>query len=443
VQCGTMTVPEDRARPRGRSIALGVFRFPTRAEHPTADPVLQVGSDFHMAEAASDTALRSRSDSIYLAGRGFFGSKPRLTCPEISTAVIASLARPFRDPVNTTDFVGAAARCRARWVARGDDLSAYSLAERADDVRDLALVLHLSRVNLVAFGPITADAREIAGKYPQLVRSITLFNVTPNAVDANRWNGEITNAAGALDRYFGECSNQPACTTAFAHPHQLLIDRFNRLERAPQTYRSANPYSAAHEPVRILLDGDRAMQLALLALDNPSAMPLIPAAVASATSGRAVADFAANQLILSKDTSWGALLSRVCIDEIASVGRGGLSLEAQAEPELAFLADDPLLDVCGTWKTGVAPTRAPGPGTTPTLILEGELDPFTSREWAQQTAASFGHATVVQLPHLGNVASSGDPCITELRAGFLANPQQHIPVAACARSIPPIHFAGT
>ena len=57
---------------------------------------MQVGAELIGTEEPSDTLLRMRADSIYLAGRGFYGSRPRLTCPEMSAEVNASLGRSTR-----------------------------------------------------------------------------------------------------------------------------------------------------------------------------------------------------------------------------------------------------------------------------------------------------------------------------------------------------------
>ncbi len=442
-QCGVLRVPEDRQQPHGRQIELGVFRFPTNVGHPAPDPVVQIGSTFRLAEPPGDATLRTRGDSIYLAGRGFYGSNPRLTCPNVEGAVRAALARPLRDPLNTTQFVDAAARCRGRWRARGVNLDAYSATARADDVRDLAIVLHLHQVNLVAAGPSANDAREVAARYPNLIRSVTLVNVTPTGPDANRWNGAISGAAAALDRFIGECTNDERCNRTYPDLRQRLIATFNRLERKPVTFTVADPYKPAHGRLPVRIDGDRAMELLMQALETPDAAQLVPEAITSPTSGPVVAEFAADHLIEPYDASWGALLSRVCIDEIASVGVGGLNLEAQADPLLAFMADDPLLEVCGAWRTPPTQTVALAPVGTPTLVLEGELDPFTAHDWAQNVAQDFGHATVVELPHLGQVATSGNDCVLGLRAEFLANPLRPLPADVCARELPPLHFVGT
>jgi hypothetical protein len=72
----------------------------------------------------------------------------------------------------------------------------------------------------------------------------------------------------------------------------------------------------------------------------------------------------------------------------------------------------------------------------------GALDPNTSLDWAQQTAVSFGHTTIIQLPHTGAVDSTVDSCVQRLRSDFLANPTRAIPTNACARAIAPVTFAG-
>jgi hypothetical protein len=77
------------------------------------------------------------------------------------------------------------------------------------------------------------------------------------------------------------------------------------------------------------------------------------------------------------------------------------------------------------------------------LILEGTLDPFTSPDWAQATARSFGQAAVVQLPHLGDVSLTGNPCVTNLRSRFLADPEHRVDPRACYDQIGEIQFSGT
>ena len=91
---GSSRCPRTVVSRGGRTIKLGVFRFPSLARQPVGDPVVQVVGEFHYTVAPSDSSLRSRSDSIWLSGSGFFGSTPRLTCPAVSAAVTASLTRP-------------------------------------------------------------------------------------------------------------------------------------------------------------------------------------------------------------------------------------------------------------------------------------------------------------------------------------------------------------
>ncbi|MDQ1456189.1 MAG: hypothetical protein QOH28_1809, partial [Actinomycetota bacterium] len=346
--------------------------------------------------------------------------------------------RTVRDARNTSDLATAVRKCRARFTAQGIDVAAYSAAERASDVRDLALVLRLNRINLLAARTMTVEAREIAGRYPSLVRSITLFDVVPP--QGNPWNGEIANATGALDRFVGECLNELACARVYPRLRQQIEDLYIADQAAPPVFVEDNPWANTPTRIPVLLDGDRIFGLVLAALNQGNA-GLIPAAIAT-KNGEAAAQAAAAALTTPDDTSWGALLSRNCIDLIGSVSFDGLNIEAKATPELDFLANDPLLPLCAAWHTPPTRTFAPGPAGTPTLIIIGALDPNTSLDWAHQTAASFGHATVIQLPHTGAVDSTVDPCDQRLRNDFLADPTRPIPADSCAHAIAPVTFTG-
>jgi DNA-binding SARP family transcriptional activator/pimeloyl-ACP methyl ester carboxylesterase len=439
-RCGELTVPEERTRPHGRSVRLGVYRFPARVAHPTADPIVQVPGDFRLVEPPADAILRSRSDSIYLAGRGFFGSHPRLTCPGVTAAVVRGLSRRVDSPESKTESLAAVKACNEHWRARGVHLASYSSAERAADVRDLAFALRIPKLNLLAGRDSTREAREVAGRFPGLVRSVLLLNVTPP--QGNRWNGAITNAAGAFDRYVRDCSDQPACVAAYPDLPTAIRAIYDRNQSSPTTYMAADPRGQGLSPIPVLLDGDRTVQIATFALDDPGALPLVAAALAAPGSGQAAVDFGVDRLVTPDDASWGALLSKLCIDEHESLAREGLGVEASASPMFAAIAEDPLLDACTVWRVPGAGPKTPSPAATPTLILQGELDPFTSTQWAEATARAFGRATVVQLPHLGDVAVTGDPCVTSLRMRFLAHPERRVDPRACRDQIEPVDVSG-
>ena len=64
LECGTLTVPEDRSKPQGRSIHLDAVRVPAR-EQATSDPVLDFGAD-----NLTTSPARDHSEEIQLARRG-------------------------------------------------------------------------------------------------------------------------------------------------------------------------------------------------------------------------------------------------------------------------------------------------------------------------------------------------------------------------------------
>ena len=104
VDCGFVTVPENRARPNGRSItvAAAVMRATTR--RPKADPIVFVDggpsfgaiSDFAVYSYFGGASYADERDVVLVDTRGTGLSTPRLGCPEFDQADEASFfAKPY------------------------------------------------------------------------------------------------------------------------------------------------------------------------------------------------------------------------------------------------------------------------------------------------------------------------------------------------------------
>ena len=101
--CGTLVVPEDRADPHSRLIALPVIRIRARSRHPLA-PIFHLngGPGQTNMEFPEASRLAARHDVVMVGYRGVDGSSV-LNCPEV-TAALASSA----------DFLGSAVDARLR-----------------------------------------------------------------------------------------------------------------------------------------------------------------------------------------------------------------------------------------------------------------------------------------------------------------------------------------
>src|SRR4051794_31055723 len=88
VECGYLTVPENRAAPDGRTIRLAVARAKATAPNPKQDPLVYLtggpgGSGLLSAAPRIAASWNSDRDVIFLDQRGTWKSDPLLSCPEI------------------------------------------------------------------------------------------------------------------------------------------------------------------------------------------------------------------------------------------------------------------------------------------------------------------------------------------------------------------------
>ncbi|MFD6981407.1 alpha/beta hydrolase, partial [Streptomyces sp. NPDC059956] len=87
-RCGTLTVPENRARPTGKTIRLGVAIVPAVADTPKPDPIVWLAGgpgDDAVGEAkmAVDGGLNRDRDVILMSQRGTYSADPELLCPNV------------------------------------------------------------------------------------------------------------------------------------------------------------------------------------------------------------------------------------------------------------------------------------------------------------------------------------------------------------------------
>jgi len=130
--CGTLVVPENRADPQSRLIALPVTRIRARSAHP-GTPVfrLQGGPGITNMKFAKGSRLAGNHDVVLVGYRGIDGSV-RLDCPEVESAL-----------KHSTDFLGEKSfrayadgfrSCATRIRSEGVDLAGYGLPQRVDDL---------------------------------------------------------------------------------------------------------------------------------------------------------------------------------------------------------------------------------------------------------------------------------------------------------------------
>ncbi len=125
-RCGFLVVPENRAKPNGRTIRLTVGIVPATSRHPAPDPIVYLAGGpggFPLGEAQALIAAGFNRDRelIIISQRGtLYGPpNPAPTCPEVDRAFIRTLGLPLDGSRAIRLNVAATRACYQRLVAAG------------------------------------------------------------------------------------------------------------------------------------------------------------------------------------------------------------------------------------------------------------------------------------------------------------------------------------
>ena len=203
--CGTLVVPEDRADPRSRLIALPVTRILARSSHPLA-PIFHLNGGPGTTNMTFPQASRlaAQHDVVMVGYRGVDGSSV-LNCPEVTAALENSA--DYLAKASLSAYSQAFASCAKRLERSGVDLAGYTLAEQADDIEAARVALGYKRIDLLSESAGTRLAMIYAWRYPNSVDRSAMIGVNPP--------GNFLYSGAEIDqgieRYSALCAKQPAC----------------------------------------------------------------------------------------------------------------------------------------------------------------------------------------------------------------------------------------
>ena len=175
--CGTLVVPENRADPRSRLIALPVTRILARSSHPLA-PIFRLNGGPGVTNMTFPQASRlaAQHDVVMVGYRGVDGSSV-LNCPEVTAALENSA--DFLGKASLSAYSQAFASCAQRLERSGVDLAGYTLAEQADDIEAARVALGYQRIDLLSESAGTRLAMIYAWRYPNSVDRSAMIGVNP------------------------------------------------------------------------------------------------------------------------------------------------------------------------------------------------------------------------------------------------------------------------
>jgi pimeloyl-ACP methyl ester carboxylesterase len=435
-KCGTMTVLENRAAGRGRSIQLRVAVIPA-AESPR-EPDAVTYFDGGPGEAAINSAgfvfhllsaLHRRHDILLVDQRGTGQSSP-LTCHAFGEA--DSLQRWLGSFLP----LDAIKRCAADLSANAD-LTVYTTNNHVDDVDDVRAALGYPMLDITGISYGSRAALTYLKRHGDHVRSMVIQGIAPTsdaipetfAADAQR----------ALDGVFAECAAEAACHEAFPRLPDEMRDLVVQLQQSPAQVRIVHPVTG--QIVTIALNRDLLAEAIRYMLYSSGSASWVPAVVHAAAAGNLtpVAERAVlfRYQLLGTGTT-GLYLAVTCDEDLPFV-------DVAKSAELgrnSFLGNYRLRDqsaACNVWphvavdKRFQEPTRS----VVPSLVLSGQWDPVTPPANGALVTETLSRSRHIVIPSGGHGYDglTGIDCVGALWVRFIEKPDPNALDTSCLAGI--------
>jgi pimeloyl-ACP methyl ester carboxylesterase len=203
--CGTLVVPENRADPQSRLIALPVTRIRARSANP-AEPIFALfgGPGLTNMDWPQASRFVEDHDFVLVGYRGVDGSSI-LDCPEVVSAlqhsedlIAEATARAFTEGFSS---------CAHRLRGEGVDLGGYTLPQRVEDLEAVRNALGYDRVNLISESAGTRTAMIYAWMHPERIHRSVMISVNPPG--HYMWDPQVTD--DQLEHYSDLCSQDEEC----------------------------------------------------------------------------------------------------------------------------------------------------------------------------------------------------------------------------------------
>ena len=452
IECGFITVPENRSAPDSRLIRLHFVRIAATgdedAENGAAenaghavrdDPIVYltggpgVGVAPYVARLREHDVVKHR-DLYILEQRGIGSSGD--PCPYFSDTNRAAL---WTENLYDAE-VAEGERMRACFqaaAAAGIDLSAYNTIENARDVRALREALGLEQWNVWGISYGSHLGQMLLREDPDGVRAIVLDAIVPNNIGdlmrIGRW------ASLALENVMSTCEDASVCTD--------LQARFDAaLEKA-----KADPVIVPTEQTELFPAGKVRFGGEILAfapfmmLYEQDEHPAIPAVMNTLIKAVETRDMTVYELLAAGGADGGIPISPGMSNAIRC--NDGY-YAASAEVAVSDLAENPRFNnlvftpegaayqarVCAEEGLGPRNRQAYAPIETaiPALIVNGAWDPVTPPPLARAIVPGFSNGRYIEVPYAGHGPTrSMSECAGGVLTAFFDNPDPASLDATC------------
>ena len=421
-QCGTLSVPEDRARPDARKLSLAIAWVPASDNGDVApDPVFmlaggpgQSARDSYPQIAGAFAEVLKHRNVLLVDQRGTGGSN-LLSCERGD-----GNDSEDESPAAATAF---AQRC-VDALSKTADLRFYTTTDAIADLEDVRKAMGVAQLNLVGVSYGTRVAQQYAMRHPHSTRSIVLDSTVPNALGLG--NIFARNLDEALALQFAQCTEAPACKARVGDPRAELATLMATLRANPPTVRYRD--AGTGEWRQDTLSADSIAGMVRMYAYMPVIATLLPVLIHDANQGHYENLAALSRMMqgeLKDAMAMGMQMSVVCSEDADSM----VAREEDAGTLLGNAMTEAMAAMCRVWPKGHMPADFHRPLATdvPALVLEGEFDPVTPPRYGEDVVKSLKNGRLLVLRGQGHnvigagcmpiaIASLSSPCIIRLSA---------------------------
>ena len=446
VECGFVTVPENRDRPDTRRLRLSVAILRSTNPSPAPDPLvfLSGGPGEKSVEYIPVRAkrpfwikLRENRDLIFFDQRGTGYSEPAF-CPELFEVYTAGFrGLSFMEQI---DFQKSKlAGCRDQLLKQGLDFSAYNSRTSVLDLEDIRKALGYEHWNLFGLSYGTRLALTAMRDTPKGIRSVILDSTSPPNVQ--NWIDMPANYSRSLRVLFDNCERDVECKQKFSNLEKDYYEVMQNLEQNPIVITELD---ARFPDGKLVLDGTLFAAGIFQGLYDSRFIRLIPMFIHEMKKrNENVLKAVAEGLVRNQDDMSVGLQLAVDCYELAPFNPQ-LEVEAAEKkfPDLRlfheFTTDHAICDAWHDVRADAAESL-PVYSEIPTLILAGEFDPITPPGYGKVAASTLRASTFVEIPAVGHGVSGSSECTRSLHSRFLADPTNPLDTR-CVQHLKPITF---
>ena len=364
-KCAYLIVPENRTKPRGKTIKLPFIIVESNNPEKKKDPVLfSAGgpglSTLHYAKSITRRSLLKNRDYIAFEQRGTDYAIPNLNIPGIGAVV----QKGYRQHLSTDSMaLNAIKRGREKLIKQGIDLSAYNTDESAADIEDLRIALKIDSINLMGISYSGGLMMTVLNLYPKHIRSLILDSPLPEFVNIDE--EELTNFNEVIDQVISPD----------------LKGRFHQYFTAMEGKKFTIDYLEKGKAITEKLTYGRSELLAILHgyIEDYAQIKQIPKLLEDVISGHPETYIKAyfDDVFSGNGGASGMRFSVYCSDKLAYADPAVIKKQEQIAPWLAgFHVNDVYLSISKIWqvKPIKASTKKPFYSIVPVLLGAGGMD---------------------------------------------------------------------